>query len=161
MLWSDAVIPKAPATFAFLSPIVFFELQPPTHPLDDGLHAGSLQGVKYAFYIAQTNKNRPAGLRLNDQILIKDSPQHTVRGGEHMSDKAWGLCIQGAAANRPYASPGHPAPTSVSAQQSAPAVSVGASDIGGMVLGPDGPEAPVCARVIAETTEPTKMSKTV
>jgi hypothetical protein len=52
------------------------------------------------------------------------------------------------------------APTSVSAQQSAPAVSIGATDIGGMVLGPNGPEAGVW--VIAETTElPTKMSKTV
>jgi hypothetical protein len=52
------------------------------------------------------------------------------------------------------------APTSVSAQQSAPAVSIGATDIGGTVLGPNGPEAGVW--VIAETTElPTKMSKTV
>src|ERR1700726_4573732 len=52
------------------------------------------------------------------------------------------------------------APTSVCAQQSAPAVSIGATDIGGMVLGPNGPEAGVW--VIAETTElPTKMSKTV
>jgi hypothetical protein len=39
-------------------------------------------------------------------------------------------------------------------------VSIGATDIGGMVLGPNGPEAGVW--VIAETTElPTKMSKTV
>src|SRR5580704_204011 len=52
------------------------------------------------------------------------------------------------------------APTSVSAQQSAPAVSIGATDIGGMVLGPNGPEAGVW--VIAETTDlGTKMSKTV
>jgi hypothetical protein len=52
------------------------------------------------------------------------------------------------------------APTSVSAQQSAPAVSIGATDIGGVVRGPNGPEAGVW--VIAETTDlPTKMSKTV
>ena len=52
------------------------------------------------------------------------------------------------------------APTSVSAQQSAPAVSIGATDIGGVVRGPNGPEAGVW--VIAETTDlPTRMSKTV
>src|SRR6266849_4545083 len=51
-------------------------------------------------------------------------------------------------------------PTSVSAQQSAPAVSIGATDIGGVVRGPNGPEAGVW--VIAETTDlPTRMSKTV
>ena len=51
-------------------------------------------------------------------------------------------------------------PTPVSAQQSAPAVSIGATDIGGVVRGPNGPEAGVW--VIAETTDlPTKMSKTV
>jgi len=52
------------------------------------------------------------------------------------------------------------APASVSAQQSAPAVSIGATDIGGVVRGPNGPEAGVW--VIAETTDlPTRMSKTV
>src|SRR5215471_12591152 len=52
------------------------------------------------------------------------------------------------------------APTSVSAQQSAPVVSIGATDIGGVVSGPNGPEAGVW--VIAETTDlPTLMSKTV
>jgi len=52
------------------------------------------------------------------------------------------------------------APTSVSAQQSAPAVSIGATDIGGVVSGPNGPEAGVW--VIAETTDlPTRMNKTV
>jgi hypothetical protein len=52
------------------------------------------------------------------------------------------------------------APTFVSAQQAAPAVSVGATDIGGVVRGPNGPEAGVW--VIAETNElPTRMSKTV
>src|SRR6202165_6077880 len=52
------------------------------------------------------------------------------------------------------------APTSVSAQQNAPAVSIGATDIGGVVRGPNGPEAGVW--VIAETTDlPTRMSKTV
>src|ERR1700730_16546998 len=52
------------------------------------------------------------------------------------------------------------APTSVGAQQSAPAVSIGATDIGGVVRGPNGPEAGVW--VIAETTDlPTRMSKTV
>jgi len=51
------------------------------------------------------------------------------------------------------------APTPLMAQQAA-AVSVGASDIGGVVRGPNGPEAGVW--VIAETTDlPTKMSKTV
>src|SRR6266700_1706710 len=51
------------------------------------------------------------------------------------------------------------APTSVSAQQ-APAVSIGATDIGGVVRGPNGPEAGVW--VIAETTDlPTRMNKTV
>src|ERR1700719_1129803 len=51
------------------------------------------------------------------------------------------------------------APTPVMAQQAA-AVSVGASDIGGVVRGPNGPEAGVW--VIAETTDlPTKMNKTV
>src|SRR3979411_1772748 len=51
------------------------------------------------------------------------------------------------------------APTSVSAQQAA-VVSIGATDIGGVVRGPNGPEAGVW--VIAETTDlPTKMSKTV
>jgi hypothetical protein len=51
-------------------------------------------------------------------------------------------------------------PTSVGAQQSAPAVSIGANDIGGVVRGPNGPEAGVW--VIAETTDlPTRMSKTV
>src|SRR5712671_2958376 len=52
------------------------------------------------------------------------------------------------------------APQSVSAQQSAPAVSVGATDIGGVVRGPNGPEAGVW--VIAETTDlPTRMVRTV
>src|SRR6266700_3744660 len=52
------------------------------------------------------------------------------------------------------------APTSVSAQQAAPAVSIGATDIGGVVRGPNGPEAGVW--VIAETTDlPTRMNKTV
>jgi hypothetical protein len=52
------------------------------------------------------------------------------------------------------------APISVSAQQTAPAINVGATDIGGVVRGPNGPEAGVW--VIAETTElPTRMSKTV
>ena len=51
------------------------------------------------------------------------------------------------------------APTPVMAQQ-APAVSIGATDIGGVVSGPKGPEAGVW--VIAETTDlPTKMNKTV
>src|SRR5437879_5292770 len=51
------------------------------------------------------------------------------------------------------------APTPVMAQQAA-AVSVGASDIGGVVRGPNGPEAGVW--VIAETNDlPTKMVKTV
>src|SRR5258708_2182861 len=51
-------------------------------------------------------------------------------------------------------------PTSVSAQQSAPPVSIGATDIGGEVRGPNGPEAGVW--VIAETTDlPTRMVKTV
>ena len=50
-------------------------------------------------------------------------------------------------------------PTTVMAQQAAP-VSIGATDIGGVVQGPNGPEAGVW--VIAETTDlPTKMSKTV
>ena len=52
------------------------------------------------------------------------------------------------------------APTTVSAQQPAAAVSIGATDIGGVVTGPKGPEAGVW--VIAETTDlPTKMNKTV
>ncbi|HWN50648.1 MAG TPA: carboxypeptidase regulatory-like domain-containing protein, partial [Xanthobacteraceae bacterium] len=52
------------------------------------------------------------------------------------------------------------APTSVSAQQGAAAVSIGATDIGGVVSGPNGPEAGVW--VIAETTDlPTRMNKTV
>jgi len=51
------------------------------------------------------------------------------------------------------------APTTVAAQQAA-TVTVGAKDIGGVVSGPNGPEAGVW--VIAETTDlPTKMSKTV
>src|SRR6266849_99141 len=51
-------------------------------------------------------------------------------------------------------------PTSVSAQQSAATVSIGSTDIGGVVTGPRGPEAGVW--VIAETTDlPTRMSKTV
>src|SRR5215475_12506291 len=51
-------------------------------------------------------------------------------------------------------------PTSVSAQPAAPAISIGATDIGGVVRGPNGPEAGVW--VIAETTDlPTRMSKTV
>src|SRR5713226_9167854 len=52
------------------------------------------------------------------------------------------------------------APPSDGAQQSAPAVSIGATDIGGVVRGPNGPEAGVW--VIAETTDlPTKMNKSV
>ena len=52
------------------------------------------------------------------------------------------------------------APTGVWAQQAAPAVNIGATDIGGVVRGPNGPEAGVW--VIAETTDlPTRMSKTV
>src|SRR5215469_5185623 len=51
------------------------------------------------------------------------------------------------------------APTTVRAQQAAP-VSIGATDIGGVVRGPNGPEAGVW--VIAETTDlPTRMIKTV
>src|SRR5215471_19808697 len=51
------------------------------------------------------------------------------------------------------------APTTVMAQQAAP-VSIGATDIGGVVRGPNGPEAGVW--VIAETTDlPTKMNKIV
>jgi hypothetical protein len=47
-----------------------------------------------------------------------------------------------------------------SAQQAAPAVSIGSTDIGGVVTGPKGPEAGVW--VIAETTDlPTKMNKIV
>jgi len=52
------------------------------------------------------------------------------------------------------------APTPASAQQSAPAVSIGSDDIGGVVTGPNGPEAGVW--VIAETTDlPTRMIKSV
>src|SRR5260370_42300541 len=48
----------------------------------------------------------------------------------------------------------------VGAQQNTPAVSIGATDIGGVVRGPNGPEAGVW--VIAETTDlPTRMIKTV
>src|SRR5271163_3648737 len=51
------------------------------------------------------------------------------------------------------------APTPSSAQNAA-AVSIGTTDIGGVVTGPNGPEAGVW--VIAETTDlPTKMNKTV
>src|SRR5260370_30356401 len=51
-------------------------------------------------------------------------------------------------------------PTSVSAQKSAAGVSMGASDIGGVVRGTNGPEAGVW--VIAETTDlPTRMIRTV
>jgi hypothetical protein len=51
-------------------------------------------------------------------------------------------------------------PNCASAQQVAPAVNIGATDIGGVVRGPNGPEAGVW--VIAETTDlPTRMSKTV
>src|SRR5262249_23131339 len=51
------------------------------------------------------------------------------------------------------------APTTVVAQQAA-TVTVGATDIGGVVRGPNGPEAGVW--VIAETTDlPTKMRQTV
>ncbi len=50
--------------------------------------------------------------------------------------------------------------TPVCAQQTAAAVSIGNTDIGGVVTGPNGPEAGVW--VIAETTDlPTKMNKTV
>src|SRR5271167_2954760 len=52
------------------------------------------------------------------------------------------------------------APTPSSAQQNTAAVSIGNTDIGGVVTGPNGPEAGVW--VIAETTDlPTKMNKTV
>jgi hypothetical protein len=52
------------------------------------------------------------------------------------------------------------ASTPTSAQQSAATVSIGSTDIGGVVTGPRGPEAGVW--VIAETTDlPTRMSKTV
>src|SRR5258708_5078567 len=52
------------------------------------------------------------------------------------------------------------AATPASAQQNAAAVSIGNTDIGGVVTGPKGPEAGVW--VIAETTDlPTKMNKTV
>jgi hypothetical protein len=52
------------------------------------------------------------------------------------------------------------APTAVVAQQQAAPVSIGATDIGGVVSGPKGPEAGVW--VIAETTDlPTKMNKIV
>src|SRR5262252_6084081 len=52
------------------------------------------------------------------------------------------------------------APVSVDAQQNTPAVSIGATDIGGVVRGPNGPEAGVW--VIAETTDlPTRLIKTV
>jgi hypothetical protein len=52
------------------------------------------------------------------------------------------------------------APTAVVAQQQATPVSIGATDIGGVVTGPKGPEAGVW--VIAETTDlPTKMNKIV
>src|SRR5215213_934715 len=53
------------------------------------------------------------------------------------------------------------APAQLNAQQSAPAaVNVGDSDLGGVVTGPNGPEAGVW--VIAETTElPTKFAKMV
>ncbi len=52
------------------------------------------------------------------------------------------------------------ATTPASAQQNTAAVSIGNTDIGGVVTGPNGPEAGVW--VIAETTDlPTKMNKTV
>ncbi len=52
------------------------------------------------------------------------------------------------------------AATPASAQQNTAAVSIGNTDIGGVVTGPNGPEAGVW--VIAETTDlPTKMNKTV
>jgi len=52
------------------------------------------------------------------------------------------------------------APAPVGAQQSTAAVSIGATDIGGVVAGPKGPEAGVW--VIAETTDlPTRMIKSV
>ncbi len=52
------------------------------------------------------------------------------------------------------------APQAARAQQGAAAVSIGATDIGGVVTGPKGPEAGVW--VIAETTDlPTRMVKTV
>src|SRR5882672_3367936 len=52
------------------------------------------------------------------------------------------------------------APLSAGAQQSAPPVGIGATDIGGVVRGPNGPEAGVW--VIAETTDlPTRLIKSV
>src|ERR1700719_4324010 len=52
------------------------------------------------------------------------------------------------------------APVPVRAQQADPALSIGATDLGGVVTGPKGPEAGVW--VIAETTElPTKFAKVV
>jgi len=52
------------------------------------------------------------------------------------------------------------APAKVGAQQTAPTVTVGEADIGGVVTGPNGPEAGVW--VIAETTDlPTKFAKLV
>jgi hypothetical protein len=52
------------------------------------------------------------------------------------------------------------APVPVRAQQADPALSIGATDLGGVVTGPNGPEAGVW--VIAETTElPTKFAKVV
>src|SRR5437868_13743307 len=52
------------------------------------------------------------------------------------------------------------APTPSAAQQSADGISIGANDLGGVVTGPNGPEAGVW--VIAETTDlPTKFAKIV
>src|SRR4030081_2995124 len=51
-------------------------------------------------------------------------------------------------------------PAQLSAQQAPPGVSIGTTDLGGVVTGPNGPEAGVW--VIAETTDlPTKLSKIV
>src|SRR5450631_2032961 len=52
------------------------------------------------------------------------------------------------------------APAQLSAQQAAPAVNIGATDLGGVVTGPNGPEAGVW--VIAETKDlPTRYAKMV
>src|SRR5215475_12976079 len=101
------------------------------------------------------DRSRRPGL-VTTRIGIADVILETERGGEDMTTRnSMYLGVAAIAIALAFGA----VPTSVMAQQAA-RVSIGATDIGGVVRGPNGPEAGVW--VIAETTDlPTKMNKTV
>src|SRR5262249_45916495 len=114
----------------------------PPRPPADPLPLNAKAGWAMAPFLAHR-----LGVGLAQAVRLPTTAHNT--GGVAMKFSLWTLLFLSLAAATP-----------ASAQQQPPAVNVGATDIGGTVAGPKGPEAGVW--VIAETSDlPTKFARTV